>query len=139
MTVVLPVKKLTDDLSVGGQITVEDVAAAKAAGFVAIVCNRPDREKPDQPAADEIRAAAKDAGMTFTHNPILPGELTPGAVRKQGDAIRAADGKVLAYCGSGQRATSLWMLANPHGLSADERIARAAGAGYDLAALRPKL
>ena len=55
------------------------------------------------------------------------------------DIIGGADGKVLAYCGSGQRATLLWMLSNPDNLSADERIERAAAAGYDLAGLREQL
>ena len=132
-------KKLTDTLSVAGQIAPVDVTAAKAAGVTTIICNRPDGEAADQPAADAIRAAAEAADIAFHHNPITPGNPTPDAVRRQGELIKDADGKVLAYCGSGQRATVLWMLANPGGLSADERIACAADAGYDLAQLRPKL
>ncbi|MGE5952331.1 MAG: TIGR01244 family sulfur transferase [Qipengyuania vulgaris] len=131
--------KLTDDLSVRGQISAEDLATAKEAGFTTIVCNRPDGEKPDQPDAEEIRAAAEAAGLQFHYNPISPGGVTPDAVQKQGQIIRQAQGNVLAYCGSGQRATVLWMLSNPHDMSADERIERAAAAGYDLAGLRPQL
>jgi uncharacterized protein (TIGR01244 family) len=139
MTRDLEARRLTDDFWVRGQLSPAEVAAARDAGFAAIVCNRPDGEKPGQPTAEEIRAAAQDAGLAFVHNAIDPGAPTPEAVRRQGEAIREAGGKVLAYCGSGQRATVLWMLANPHGFDADERIARAAEAGYDLAALRPRL
>ncbi|MGN3974234.1 TIGR01244 family sulfur transferase [Tsuneonella sp. SYSU-LHT278] len=132
-------KVLTEDLSVRGQMSPAEVSAAREAGFGTIICNRPDYEAPGQTTAGEIRAAAQAAGMTFVHNPIAPGNPTPDAIQRQGDAIREADGKVLAYCGSGQRATMLWMLANPHEFDADERIARANEAGYDLAALRPRL
>lgn len=131
--------KLTDELSVRGQILADDIQAAKAAGYTTIICNRPDGEKPDQPSAEEIRAAAESAGLKFYHNPISPDGVTPEAVQKQGEAIGQADGKVLAYCGSGKRATVLWMLSNPHALSPEERIERAAAAGYDLGMLRPKL
>ena len=131
--------KLTDELSVRGQISPEDVPAAKDAGFTTIVCNRPDGEMDGQPAASEIEEAARNAGLDFHHNPIAPGNVTAEAVSRQGAVIGGAEGKVLAYCGSGQRATVLWMLSNPDSLSADERIERAATAGYDLASLRPQL
>ena len=131
--------KLTDMLSVRGQILPGDVQAAKDAGFTKIVCNRPDGEDFGQPAASEVEAEARKAGLEFHHNPVAPGGVTPDAVRRQGEVLSKADGKVLAYCGSGQRATVLWMLSNPDSLSADERIERAAAAGYDLAGLSPQL
>ena len=131
--------KLAEDLSVCGQISPADIARFKDAGVTTIICNRPDNEGAGQPCADEIRAAAEAAGMEFHYNPIAPGEMTPEAVRKQGEAIKGAEGPVLAYCGSGKRATALWMLSNPHDLDAEERVDRAAKAGHDLAALRPKL
>ncbi|MCT2557390.1 TIGR01244 family sulfur transferase [Tsuneonella sp. YG55] len=135
----LPARRLTDDLWVRGQLAPDEVSAARDAGFSTIICNRPDGETPGQPPADAIRAAAEAAGIDFIENPIEPGAPTPDAIDRQGAAIRAAAGKSLAYCGSGQRATVLWMLANPHELDAEERIARAEAAGYQLGALRPRL
>ncbi len=135
----LKANRLIEDLSVRGQLFPEEVEAARDAGFTTIICNRPDGESPGQPCADEVRSAAEAIGLTFIDNPIAPGAPPEDAVRKQGEAIQAAAGRALAYCGSGQRATILWMLANPHGLTAEERIARAAAAGYDLGALRPRL
>lgn len=131
--------QLTEDLCVRGQITPAEIDAIKAAGFTTVICNRPDGEKPDQPCSEEVRAAVEAAGLVFHDNPITPDGVTADAVKKQGETIANADGKVLAYCGSGKRATVLWALANPHDLSADERIERASKAGYDLAALRPRL
>ena len=123
--------KLTDELSVRGQISPGDVLASSISRAVG--------ETDGQPTAREIEDAARDAGLGFHHNPVAPGAMTAEAVSKQGEVLGAAAGKVLAYCGSGQRATMLWMLSNPDNLSADERIERAAAAGYDLAGLRPQL
>lgn len=129
--------KLVEGYCVRGQLTPAEIAAAKDAGFTTIICNRPDGEKAGQPSAAEVAAAA--AGLAFHANPVEPGNFTPEAVRRQAEIIASAEGPVLAYCGSGQRAAVLWMLANPHGLSADERIACAGAAGFDLGALRPRL
>jgi len=56
-------KRLTDDLSISPQIAVKDVAAIRAAGYRAIICNRPDGEGPDQPTFVEIEAAAREQGI----------------------------------------------------------------------------
>ncbi|EDL48346.1 TIGR01244 family sulfur transferase [Erythrobacter sp. SD-21] len=131
--------QLTDHLCVRGQVTPEDVAAAKDAGFTRIVCNRPDGEAEGQPDAEDIREAAEACGLTFSYIPVSPGGITPEAVQQQAEALREADGKVLAYYGSGKRATVLWALCNPEGLSVDERLERAKRAGHDLSELRDRL
>ena len=131
--------QLTDRLCVRGQIAPEDVAAAKDAGFTKIVCNRPDGEAEGQPDAEKIRKAAESCGLAFAYNPVSPGAITPEAVQQQADALCAGEGKVLAYCGSGKRATVLWALSNSDGLSVDERLERAERAGYDLSELRDRL
>ena len=131
--------QLTENLCVRGQVAPEDVAAAKEAGFTRIVCNRPDGEAEGQPDAEAIRAAARACGIDFAYNPVSLGAITPEAVQQQADALCEADGKVLAYCGSGKRATILWALSNPDGLSVEERLERASRAGYDLSELRDRL
>ena len=45
----MELKRINEHVSVSPQISPDDVAAIKAAGFVAIVNNRPDGESPDQP------------------------------------------------------------------------------------------
>ncbi|MFW1396649.1 beta-lactamase hydrolase domain-containing protein, partial [Vibrio parahaemolyticus] len=37
-------RRLSESLSVAEQVSVEDIAAAHAAGYRAIICNRPDGE-----------------------------------------------------------------------------------------------
>lgn len=131
--------KITDQLSVSGQISPEDVSLLKDAGFRTIICNRPDGEKEGQPSANEIEAAATSAGLAFYHNPMVPDQISPDIVAKQGEILASAEGPVFAYCGSGKRASVLWVLANPDGLDADKRISLAAIAGHDLSPLRPRL
>lgn len=62
----MEIRKITDDLSVSPQFAPADVAAIKAAGFRAIICNRPDGEGADQPDFDAIEAAAKVEGLEET-------------------------------------------------------------------------
>ena len=69
----MQINKVTDALSVSPQITAEDVAAIRDAGFRAIICNRPDGEGADQPNFEEIEAAARAAGLEARYLPPLIG------------------------------------------------------------------
>src|SRR5579872_5205764 len=102
-------RHVTDHISVAPQIGAADVAAAARAGFVAIVNNRPDGEAPDQPAAAEIEAAARAAGLAYAHIPVrgAPGPAEIAAMRA---AVDAAPGPVLAFCRSGTRSITTWAL-----------------------------
>ena len=63
-------RQITDDYAVSGQITPDDVAAIKAAGFRSIICNRPDDEQPGQPSADGDRPRSQAAGLAFPAHPV---------------------------------------------------------------------
>ena len=56
---------INDRIAVAPQIAPDDIAAIKAAGYVAIVNNRPDDEEPGQPTGAEIAAAAEAAGSAY--------------------------------------------------------------------------
>jgi sulfide:quinone oxidoreductase len=124
---------------VAAQMLPDEVAALAAQGFTALVCNRPDGEEPGQPALDEMRRAAQEAGLAFHHIQVAGGQFPPAAVAAFAAIRRGTPGKVLAYCRTGTRAATLDALANIHGLTADERIARAQAAGYDLSALAGRM
>lgn len=133
-------RKLDDSISVAGQIAPEDVAAASAQGFVAIVNNRPDDEQQGQPTAEEIGAAAQAAGLAYTAIPVDHNGISEDQVAAMADALGRADGPVLAFCRSGTRSTYLWALARKRmGEDGEALIAKAAEAGYDLSPLRPAL
>ena len=129
-------RKINDSLSVSPQITLDDVATAKADGVTLIINNRPDGEDPTAPQSADIEAAAREAGMKYIAIPITHS----GFSGPQVDAMIAAlaDGdKTLAYCRSGTRSTLLWSLAQAKQGVAPDEIARLAGnAGYDITPVR---
>ncbi|PWK75473.1 TIGR01244 family sulfur transferase [Aminobacter sp. AP02] len=102
-------RQITDDYSVSGQITPDEVAAIKAAGFKSVICNRPDDEQPGQPSADSVKAAVEAAGLAFRYVPVISGQMTGDNVADMAEALDEMDGPVFAYCRSGTRCTNLYM------------------------------
>ncbi|MBL4807995.1 MAG: TIGR01244 family phosphatase [Rhodobacteraceae bacterium] len=105
------VKEIQENFLVTSQITIADVADAKAAGFHTIICNRPDNESAGQPSANQIGRAAKKAGLKFFYVPMSHGGTAPETVPNFRKAVAAENGKILAYCRSGNRSSMLWRMA----------------------------
>ena len=133
------IRRLTDSFAAAPQITLDDVAAIKAAGFGFIVNNRPDGESADQTPGDDIEAAALDAGLGYCAIPIDQSGFTVEQVAAL-SALMVSPRPILAYCRSGTRSTNLWALASAsRGGNIEEIIDVALGAGYDVRALRPAM
>lgn len=131
----MELKRINDHISVSGQIHPEDMAALKAAGFVAIVNNRPDGESPDQPTGAEIEAAAKAAGLAYHAIPLGREGVNSDMVEKTRAVLEGSAGPVLCFCRSGTRSTTLWALSRAGEMAAEDIISQAAGAGYDMSHL----
>lgn len=131
----MDLKRINDHVSVSGQIRPEDVAALKAAGFVAIVNNRPDGESPDQPDGAEIAAAAAAAGLAYHAIPLGREGVTPEMVAQTKAVLEGSTGPVFCYCRSGTRSTTLWALSQAGEIDASQIISQAAEAGYDMSHL----
>ncbi|PZU51176.1 MAG: TIGR01244 family phosphatase [Sphingomonas sp.] len=133
------IRRLTDSFAAAPQITLDDVAAIKAAGFGFIVNNRPDGESADQTPGDDIEAAALEAGLGYCAIPIDQSGFTVEQVAAL-SALMVSPRPILAYCRSGTRSTNLWALASAsRGVNIEEIIDVALGAGYDVRALRPAM
>jgi len=133
-------RRIDDTISVSAQITAEEVAEAAAAGFTLIVNNRPDEEEVGQPLGAEIAAAAAAAGLAYRAIPVTHAGFSGNQIDEMEAALAAAGGAVLAFCRSGTRSTFLWALTRVRqGDAPDDIAAKAAGAGYDLASIRPML
>lgn len=133
-------RTLSADYSVAPQITLEDVAEAKAAGFAMIVNNRPDGEEPEAPQGDEIANAAAAEGLAYAAIPVGHAGFSHPQLDALDAVLSGATGPVLAYCRSGTRSTHLWALTRARaGDDVDAIVEAAAGAGYDLGGLRPML
>ncbi|MET3927990.1 TIGR01244 family sulfur transferase [Devosia sp. 2618] len=131
----MDLKRINDHVSVSGQIQPEDVAALKAAGFVAIINNRPDGESPDQPASAEIGAAAVAAGLDYYEIPLGREGVSPEMVEQTRSVLEGSKGPVFCFCRSGTRSTTLWALSQAGEVDAGEIISQAAEAGYDMSHL----
>ena len=103
--------QLDETTMVDGQIAPGDVAALATQGVTMIVNNRPDDEDAGQPAGDDIEAAATAAGIAYRHIPIARG-MGPTDVEAMRAAIAAVgDGKLFAFCRSGNRSALAWAVA----------------------------
>jgi uncharacterized protein (TIGR01244 family) len=131
----LEVKRINDEMSVAPQISVDDIAAIKAAGFTAIINNRPDGEAPNQPSGESIRQAAEAAGLSYHYIPLGREGVSPDMVEQTEAVLEGSTGPVLAYCRSGTRSTTLWALSQAGKMPASEIISAAANAGYDVSHL----
>ena len=127
-------KQITPTLSVSGQVMPEDVAAFAAAGFKAIICNRPDGEGADQPSFAEVEAAARSAGLPAAYLPIASGKVGDEDALAFGALMDSLPKPILAYCRTGTRSATLWSLSEGgRGRPLPEIITTTKAAGYDMA------
>jgi uncharacterized protein (TIGR01244 family) len=122
---------------VSGQIGPEHISEAKRLGVTVIVNNRPDNEDPGQPLSAELEQAAEAEGIDYRHVPIVRG-IGPADVEAMRQAMHeAGQGKMLAFCRSGNRSTLAWAVAcHEEGIPREELERCAEGAGFSLAPVR---
>jgi uncharacterized protein (TIGR01244 family) len=128
------IRQLDDTTMVSGQLLPDQVAELKTHGVTMLVNNRPDNEDSGQPLSADFEAAAQAAGMEYRHIPIRYG-MGPSDVEAMRDAINATgEGKLLAFCRSGNRSTLAWAVARSEdGAEPDELHKCAEAAGFSLA------
>lgn len=126
-------RQLDDRTLVNGQITTNDIAELKALGVTMVVNNRPDGEDAGQPESAEIEAAAISAGMAYRHIPIARGMGPADVEAMRGAMHEAGEGKLFAFCRSGNRSTLAWAIARSEdGVPREELERCAEGAGFSL-------
>jgi sulfide:quinone oxidoreductase len=127
-------KPITFILSVSEHIQPEEVTALAAAGFKAIICNRPDGEGADQPSFPEIEVAAQAAGMQAAYLPVVSGKVGEADAQAFGLLMDRLPKPILAYCRTGTRSATLWSLSEAaRGRPLAEIISATQVAGYDMA------
>src|SRR4030095_15610660 len=128
------IRQLDDKTLAAGQLAPEDLPGLKAQGVTLIVNNRPDNEDDGQPLSADMEAAARAAGLEYRHLSIRYG-IGPSDVDEMRDAMNATgEGKLLAFCRSGNRSTLAWAVARAEdGAEPDELHRCAEAAGFDLA------
>lgn len=135
----MDIRTLTPTYAVSPQIDPADMAAIKDAGFGTIICNRPNAEIPPSHHDALMEEAAQAAGLDFVIIPVTHQTMTAELVAEQAGVLADAAAPVLAYCASGTRSTIVWAMGQAKNMPADDIIAAAAAAGYDIAGLRGQL
>jgi sulfide:quinone oxidoreductase len=135
----MDIRKITEELSVAPQIAAAEVPAIAAAGFRAVICNRPDGEQTDQPCCGDIEAAVKAHGLAWRSQPVQSGGVTFADAQEFGALLAELPKPVLAYCRSGTRCAVLWSLSEAGKRPLPDIVARAAAAGYDVAAVMQRV
>ena len=130
----LPLLSLDDRVAVAGQLRPDDMQEIAAAGYVAVVNNRPDGEAMfGQPRTADLRKAAEAAGLVFLDLPFSGPRAQPDQVRAFADLLAGRPGRVVAFCKSGMRSSLLWGAASiASGQSLEEVLATALRAGQNL-------
>ena len=130
-------KQLDQRTFISGQIDPGQIEEARRLGVTMVINNRPDGEDPGQPTSAVMEQACTDCGVAYRHVPIARG-MGPTDIAAMRDAIHATgEGKLLAYCRSGNRSTLAWAIAKREdGDSADDLTRAAEGAGFSLAPIQ---
>ncbi len=135
----MEIRPITPRYAVSPQITVEDVPAIAEAGFVKVICNRPNAEVPEIMQSDAIGDAVRAAGLEYEVLELTHQTMTPENVARQRGMAENCSGPVLAYCASGTRCSVVWALGQCDQMSTDEILTATTNAGYQLEQLRPTL
>lgn len=131
-------KRLTDKVDVGGQISVDDIAGLSERGIRTIINNRPDHEGPFQVESDVLAAEAAKHDIAYFHIP-MSGGVSPDMIAASIEAYSTAEGKVAAFCKSGTRSTALWCFAHVTDIGINAVLSTAQSAGYNLGQLQAPL
>jgi uncharacterized protein (TIGR01244 family) len=129
-----PLLALDERVAVTGQLQPGDMTEIAAAGFVAVVNNRPDGEAMfGQPRTADLQKAAEAAGLVFLDLPFSGPRATADQVRAFARLLAERPGRVVAFCKSGMRSSLLWGAASiAAGQSLDAVLTAAMRAGQNL-------
>ena len=107
----MDIRKLDDDVSVGGQITTDDLPLISARGFKSVICNRPDGEAIDQPDFEDVEHNAKACGLQTRYIPVHHSGLQEADIKAFAAALKEMPHPILAYCRSGARSATIYQAA----------------------------
>lgn len=112
----LTVQRVSESVSVAGQLAPESMAEAAAAGFRSVINNRPDFENgPTQATSAGIEAAARAAGLEYAFLPVASNYQSEAEIARFRELIATMPGPVLAFCRSGARSGRLFQQATTGG------------------------
>lgn len=136
----MELKQVHQNFCIADQITPQDITTIAQQGIKTIICNRPDDEEANQPKMLEMyETAFRQNGIQLHYLPIINGHITEDHIFEFQQLYLKSPKPVLAYCRSGMRSMSLWVLSSVAEQTVDERLRIAKSLGYDLYGLIPRI
>lgn len=100
------------NVSTAAQLSVDDLEWVASLGFRTVICVRPDSTIPSpDPSSRHIRRAAHKAGLNFHYFPAPSGPVPSERARRFARLVARCEGRVLAYCRSGNSSANLYRTA----------------------------
>lgn len=132
----MPVTKVSEQLSVSSQPSVEDIRSLLENGFKTLINNRPDGEEPRQPGTKAEGQEAKHCNLSYAFIPITGATITEADVRAFQRAVDQSEGPVFAHCKTGTRSLTLYVIGEvlDGRMRADQVIDFGRARGFDLTA-----
>jgi sirohydrochlorin cobaltochelatase len=97
-----------NDVALAGQLAPDHVDLAKAQGFRAIICNRPDDEAGNyQTPHQEIKRRCDALGLSFHYFPVAPAQHSEAEARDMAALLANTPRPALIYCRTGTRSKRL--------------------------------
>lgn len=106
----MDIKPLSNKLSLSEQLRLVDIGAPAEKGYRSVVCNSPDGKGADQRTFDEIKAEAEPLGLMAPYLTFSLGQINDDEVTEFSQAIRELPEPAIAYCCTGTRSATRWLL-----------------------------
>jgi uncharacterized protein (TIGR01244 family) len=128
--------QIDSQTSVTGQLQLADLGKLAGNGVTLVINNRPDGEGFRQPRNADMAAEAGKHNLAFAYIPVS--SPSPAQAAEFASLLKEHQGKVVAYCRSGNRSSIMWAAAKVAlGMPVAEVVAQAAKSGLDLRSMAP--
>lgn len=125
-------RKINDRVTVGAQVSEEEVKRLPREGFRTVVNLRESGEQDQPVSPDDERKMVEAAGMTYLHIPVSGKDMKPEQVDRFRQELKAQPGPVFVHCHKGKRAGAFAMMAAAveQGWSGDQTLQTAEQMGF---------
>lgn len=124
------VKKINEQLTVAGQVTIEQLQQAGKEGYKAVLNLR----SPDEQGfMQDEQQQAEVAGLEYVNIPVKPDGMTDELTNRVLEQIDQLPKPVLIHCASSMRAGAMAFMnvATRQGMTAEQVFEKATEAGFD--------
>ena len=103
--------KISDQVTVGAQISEDEVRQLPQAGFKTVVNLREPGEQDQPLSPDEERGLVEATGMKYLHIPVSGKDMKPELVDRFRQELKSLPSPVFVHCHKGKRAGAFAMMA----------------------------